>query len=260
MEEIIIFSLEKTYEATSLVNEKLSFNLEKIESGYSSYKNMSTYNSLLVSVYLIFLFFIKTFLLRLSCFTSKEITDSYIEDKEYSIMITSIMIISFFFCSSNMLKATEASKEKITRRKQIGLWLFKLLIDIINSYKFIYFFYKFQALHKEIYSSLEDNFLHNEKLKSISLLIYYLSIDFLLSNTSSSFARFFSFIFNKERRTKIKADLERKLFFFIIRFVMFYLIYYKDFLLNFQVFEVREFKKSNELCFFIINLLLCRLE
>ena len=257
MEESIILSIEKIYEICFIIDDKLSYHLERLESGYSGVKNLDPFSKLGFSIYMIFLFFFKLFLYRFTNYINKNITDSYIEEKEYNFFITIIVIISFNLSSISLFK--QRSVKLFDRRKRIGLWFFKLLIDIINTYKIYYFFQKFTSLHFELFKETEGN-LHSNIFERIYSLILMFITDFLLVNTTSTFSRILSFCLTKENRSKIKTDIQRKIKVFFYRFALFYLLIFKRFLDNFQVFEKRSINNSSELIFLLFNFVLCRIE
>ncbi len=250
--------LDSVHSIILKVDDKLSYNLERIESTYSLVKNLKYFSRIWISFIFLILFFLKAFLYRITSYIDKDIYESYIDDKEYNLIITIITLLSINICSVKYFQY-QNTKTITSKMENLGFWLFKLFIDIVNTYKFFYFFVKFEALHNEIYRAAENNF-KEEKIGTMLMLTSYFLTDFLLANTTSSFSRCLIYIFCSDERRKIRFELKRKAFIFSIRFCLFYLLFYKKFTENFQVFETRTFDKSNELMFFTSNFLLCRAE
>jgi hypothetical protein len=257
MEESIILSIEKIYEICFIIDDKLSYHLEKLESGYSGVKNLNPFSKLGFSFHMLFLFFFKLFLYRITYYINKNVTDSYVEEKEYNLFITIIAIISFNLTNISIFR--QNSIKLLNQRKRIGIWIFKLLIDIINTYKIYYFFTKFSFLHFELFTNIENNDKYNI-IEKITKILFYFMTDFLLVNTTSTSSRLISFCLIKESRSKIIRDFQRKFFIFSLRFFMFYLILFKKFLDNFQVFELRQINNSSNLAFLLCNFVFSRIE
>ena len=259
MDEIIFFTLEKFYELCFTVDDKLASHLEKIESGCSSMKNINPFSKIFLNLYILFLFFFKTYLLRLFNYVHKDIYDSYIQDKEYSLLITLTLMLSFNVCSSTIFRTP--NKKNLSWFERTGLSFFKFLLDIINSYKFFFFFHRFRRIHFDFFSQSEVN-LHLQTLQTILSLLWFFLVDFFLANSSSTFARAVSYFYTDDldNKSKIRDALLRKMYIFSFRLGMFYLIIYKRFSENFQIFEGKSFEKGDIFMFLVSNFVLSRIE
>lgn len=260
MDEIIFFTLERFYQLCFTLDDKLCFHFEKLESELSTAKNINPFSNLILNIYIIFLFFFKTYLLRVTQYVNREINDSYIEDKEYSLLITICLLISYNICSSTILKATHKNMKKMTFNEKIGIKIFKFLIDIINSYKFFYFFLRFNKLHYDHFHFCEMNFyLHTTRC--LYLIIINLFFDFILVNTSSTFSKIFSLPFyDNLHRKKMISEIFRKFYYFSLRYFLYYIIVFKNITQYFQIFEGRTIHKSDKFIYLISNFILSRIE
>ena len=305
--------LKNMHYSIFLINEKLAYHLERIETGYSSFKNLPKFSNFFITIFMFFMFFFKAFITRLVKYQNKDIfKDSYIEGREYNILLTIITFIAFNFTYNslefdnynipklyeddkynskaimnansayfnksistnniksdlnmnfkNMPKHSESSKNytlnsinnnyklvnvkstdnnnnsnnnifiykrttSILITNNTGNYYTKMLIDLINTYKYFFFFIRFELLHYDAFEFVESEV---KQLNIIALfpLISYFLVDFVLCNTTSTCSKIFTYIINSKVRKELRASIKKRFKIFFIVFCCYYVLFYKEF-------------------------------
>lgn len=275
----VLQQLNLIHEYCFQVTDKLSYHLERIEAGYSSFKNLSCFSNLFVTVFMFIMFYIKNFVGRLVGYQNKHVFyDSYIEGKEYNLLMTTITFIAFNLTYVNIASPTaialKTNKEQentfdldISRRRSIlvsknwGNYFTKIFIDGVNSFKYFYFFMRFNDLHQLIFSNTEEELLQFS-LESISLLIAcisYFTIDFYLLNSTSTTAKLITYICYPVLRKEIRTALKKRVKLYLIIFMIYFMLFYKKIYLFLNITEELN-EKISELTLLFSTFILFRLE
>lgn len=240
-----------------MMNPKLSFHFEKIESMSSCFKNLALFNNLFISLFSFFTLFFKTFLYRMAGYDSKDVYSSYIEDKEYNIFFTIITLIVF---NINFPTVKSRGADSIYKASTIGSEIFKLMLDITKSFQYYYFFEKFYDLHSNLLRHTEQSIL-NDPINTIIILINYFVMDLYFCNFSSTTASIINILFDSNSRRSNVSMLKRKLAVFTCVFVTFYLIRFRQIYLPvFSWLGLKIFYGMDNSIFFVLTLCIIQLE
>lgn len=257
------------------VTDKLSYQFERLETGYSSFKNLSNFSNFFVTVFMFFMFFFKAFIARLVKYQNKDIiNDSYIEGKEYNLLITVITFLAFNFTYVNIAKTPSNAvavkseeqtsvcyRKSINESKNIGNYFTKLFIDSVNSFKFFYFFMRYKDLHSNMFFYTEEGVMEMsfEGFNFLMACLSYFLVDFYLCNTTSTTAKLLSYLFYPDERKDIRTAVKRRLKIFLVVFLAYYLLFYRKILLNLNLNDLMS-EKLTELSFLFTSFALFRLE
>lgn len=258
MSELAVNSIiASVHSMVSMMNPKLSFHFEKIESVSSCFKNLSVFSNLFISAFTISTFFFKNFLYRIAGYENKDIYSSYLEDKEYNIFFTALILIAF-----NLSFPTKKSRgqDSIYKSSTIGAELFKLMHDLIKSFKFTFFFEKFYELHSNLLKHTEQG-LCIHPFSSINTLMCYFIIDFYFCNFSSTTASIINILFVSKSRNSNWNLIKQKSIVFTFIFTTFYFIRFRQLHLSLCFWlGIKTFYGMDNSLFFVLTFFIVQVE
>lgn len=241
----------------TMMNPKLSFHFEKIESVSSCFKNLSVFSNLFISAFVFSTFFLKNFLYRISGYDSKDIYSSYLEGKEYNILFTIIILAVF---NLNFPTRNSRGKDSIYKSAAIGPQTYKLMLELAKSFQYYFFFDKFYELHTDLLRNTERNIL-NYPLSSINTLVSYFIMDYYFCNFSSTTASLINILVDPISRSSNLNMLKQKSFVFTFVFITFYFVRFRQIHLHlFAWLEIKVFDELDKSLFFLLTFWIIQLE
>lgn len=259
MNELMLqMNLKTLHRIVFQMDSRLSFHFEKIESTNSCFKSLSLYNNLFISVFVVFTFFLKTFLYRLTGYDSKDlITDSYFNGKEYNILISLVILLTF-----NLTFPSKESRNhnSIFHRWSMGGHIFKLTMEVFKTYEYLYFFEKFKDLHFDLLAHIEAD-ISLYPMKSLNTILSYLIMDFYFCNFSSTTAHAINMVFLKCERENNWNSIKSRSKLFALVFLFYYFIYFKRVPYTIcRTYGFELFEGADQLFFYMIIFILFQLE